>query len=32
MQGPCITARAKGGDKAVYFKGHCNHVLEIETY
>jgi len=32
MQGPGITAGAKGDGKAVYFKDPSGHVLEIKTY
>ena len=32
MQGPGVTAGAKGDGKAVYFKDPNGHVLEIQTY
>lgn len=32
MQGPGMTAGAKGQGKAVYFKDPSGHVLEIKTY
>ncbi len=32
MQGPGMTAGAKGQGKAVYFKDPNGHVLEIKTY
>ena len=32
MQGPGVTAGAKGDGKAVYFKDPNGHVLEIKTY
>ena len=32
MQGPGMTAGAKGDGKAVYFKDPSGHVLEIKTY
>ena len=32
MQGPGITAGAKGDGKAVYFKDPSGHVLEIKTH
>ena len=32
MKGPGMTTGARGQGKAVYFKDHSGHVLEIKTY